>query len=247
MNKSSEIKDTKIRLSSNGTWFHEGIEITHQRTIDSFFRSISFKDGRYYLADGKTPVPFTVDDVAFFVKEISKDKDGFVIKISDSTTERLNISTVDVGKNNALYCLIQGSSLPAKFERKVYYELMKHLSTRDGYYGIKLGDKFYPIQSVAGAKIYEDETNTETKKETELFSKPRLKLIQSTKKKTKKDKKSKVRARVSKQSKKTSTGRAKKKVDKTPPRIHVSQKSKPKKHSSKKSKKKIKNRAAKKK
>ena len=56
------------------------------------------------------------------------------------------IGTVDVGTDHQLYCWIKSGSVKAKFERKVYYELMKKLTEKDGYYGLVLHDKFYPVQ-----------------------------------------------------------------------------------------------------
>lgn len=144
-----KMKMEKIRLSAEGVWFHDDVEITHQRTIDLMFKSIFLKNGDYFLSGEKKPVPVIVDDAAFFVRDISEKNGEFVIKISDATEEKLNVATLDVGSDNQLYCLIKSASVKAKFERKVYYELMKNLDQRDGYYGLVLKNRFYPVQSVS--------------------------------------------------------------------------------------------------
>lgn len=144
-----KLDTNNIRLDVEGLWFHEGVEITHQRTIDLLFKSVLVKNGKYFLSGEKKPVPFVVEDVAFFVRSISEKNGGFVLKLSDGTEEKLDVSTLDVGSDNRLYCFVKSGTTKAKFERKVYYELMKKLDQRDGYYGLVFKDKFYPVQSVS--------------------------------------------------------------------------------------------------
>lgn len=144
-----KLNTNNIRLDAEGLWFHEGVEITHQRTIDLLFKSVLVKNGKYFLSGEKKPVPFVVEDVAFFVRGISEKNDGLVVKLSDGTDENLDVSTLDVGSDNRLYCSVKSGTAKAKFERKVYYELMKKLDQRDGYYGLVIKDKFYPVQSAS--------------------------------------------------------------------------------------------------
>ena len=129
------LKTDKIRLSAEGVWYHDEVEITHQRTVDLLFKSIFLKNGHYFLSGEKTPVPVVVDDVAFFVRDISEKNSKYVLKLSDGREEKLDVSTVDIGVDHQLYCWIKSGSVKAKFERKVYYELMKKLTEKDGYYG----------------------------------------------------------------------------------------------------------------
>lgn len=147
-----KLNTDNIRLSAEGVWLHDDVEITHQRTVEMLFKSILVKNGKYFLSGEKKPVPFVVDDVAFFVKGISEKNGGLVLKLSDDSQETLVVSTLDIGPDNQFYCFIKSGSVKAKFERKVYYELMKKLDQRDGYYGLVLQDKFYPVQSVSQIK-----------------------------------------------------------------------------------------------
>ena len=118
----------KIRLSAEGVWYHGDVEITHQRTVDLFFKNIFLKNGCYFLSGEKNPVPVIVDDVAFFIRDISEKNNKYVLKLSDGSEEKLDVRTVDVGADHQLYCWIKSGSVKAKFERKVYYELMKKLT-----------------------------------------------------------------------------------------------------------------------
>lgn len=146
------MKFENIKITAEGVWLHEGVEITHEKTINLFKRSVYFKNGKYFLSGEKVPVPVEVEDVAFFVIGVANKHNEYWIKLSDGTEEKLDYASLDLGSNNALYCLIKDGKTPAKFERKVYNELMKHLDQRSGYYGLVVNGLFYPIQSVTQDK-----------------------------------------------------------------------------------------------
>ena len=150
----------KIELSKEGVWLHEGVEVTHARTVKVLFESVYYKNGKYYLSGEKVPVPIQVGDVAFFVRSLSKNKTGYKLKLSNGKEEHLDITSLNVGHANELYCRIQHGTTPAKFERKVYYELMKQLTQQDGYYGIVVDGRFYPVHSVKRAKEAEEALKT---------------------------------------------------------------------------------------
>ncbi|MBU0505088.1 MAG: hypothetical protein ABII18_07320 [bacterium] len=158
MTKTANYNKGTIRLSSEGIWYHEDVEITHKRTVALFNKSISVDEkGGYYLNCDKKPVSIVVDDVAFFVTGLTKNGNNYQIKLSDGTQEPLDVKTIDIGDANQLYCSIKDSNVKALFERKVYYELMKGLAVRDGYYGLVVEDLFYPLQSVEGVSVYKSQ------------------------------------------------------------------------------------------
>ena len=135
-----------IRLSSDRTWYHGDGEVTHKRTVDLFNKSVIFEKGRYFLTGEKKPVPIEVEDVAFFVKGLKTLKTEIVIKLSSGEEEVLDLTSLDITPENALYCVLNNGA-PARFERKVYYDLMKGLSKKQGYYGLELDGVFYPLSS----------------------------------------------------------------------------------------------------
>lgn len=141
----------KIKLKSDGLWYHGDTEITHKRTVELFYKSVLYKDGKYFLTGEKKPVPIEVEDVAYFVRSIKKKKQGFEITLSDGSKQELDITTIDMGLHNQLYCDVQNGA-PARFDRKVYYQLMKSLTVQNKYYGLEVDGVFYPLQSEADAK-----------------------------------------------------------------------------------------------
>jgi len=215
-NKERQLKKSgKIRLTGEGVWLHDGVEITHKRTVELFFKSVLYKKGKYFLTGEKVPVPITVDDVAIFVRGIKNRNGHVVLKLSNGLEENLDISSVDVGEGNQLYCLTQNGDVPAKFERKVYYELMKNLKEIDGYYGLEIGGLFYPVQSVKRAKELEAEEKLAKVKKTVKKVAVKKKVV---KKKVAKKKPAKKKAVKKKAPKKKP---AKKKAGKKSPKKKV--------------------------
>ena len=188
-----------IRLSSEGLWYHDGVEVTHERTVDLFFKSLTFHEGQYYLTGEKEPVLVDVEDTAYFIRGLDKNHAGYVVTVSDGTSEPLALSSLDTGAENQLYCRIHGKTHRAKFERKVYYELMKGLVERDGYYGLNLDGVFYPLKvqetSPVKKKIVKAKTKTATpvKTKTKKAIKKSVKKNVSTTRKKSQSKKSKKR------------------------------------------------------
>lgn len=175
---------THIRLSSEGVWYHDGVEVTHERTIALFFKSLIFRDGKYYLTGEKEPVAIEVEDTAYFIRGLDKNDKGYAVKISDGTSESLALSSLDTGTDNQLYCRVHDDNHRAKFDRKVYYELMKDLLERDGYYGLTVGGFFYPIKTkeiVAKALTKQNQT---IKSKKEKVEKSKKKVVKTKTKET---------------------------------------------------------------
>lgn len=155
-----------IHLSAEGVWSQGGEEITHERTQELFFKSILFKNGKYFLTGEKSPVEIKVEDTPYFVRSIGREDEGYTVKLSDGTSEALDLATLDVGGGNALYCRVKGGGLRAKFERKVYYEITKDLEERDGFFGLNVGGVFYPIRRKEEPKKIEKQESKIVKEKT---------------------------------------------------------------------------------
>ena len=145
------MKKQSITLTQDGIWLHGKDKVTHKRTISLFFKSVIFKKGKYFLTGEKKPVPIVVEDVAFFVKGLKSSQDGFILKLSNATEELLNKSSLFQNEDNILYCTLKNKA-PARFERKVYYELMQSLTKKQGYLGLVLDGLFYPLKKAKKEK-----------------------------------------------------------------------------------------------
>ncbi|UCD84598.1 MAG: DUF1285 domain-containing protein [Deltaproteobacteria bacterium] len=142
-----------LRFDKEGRWYHEGVEITHERTCKLFSRSLK-KDtrGRYLIAIGKEWSYVEVEDAPFLVKSLDyypsdKAEDAyFTILLNDGSTEALDLDTIRVGKDNVLYCQVKNGDYRGRFCRPSYYELARYIEfdpSSGGYYILLNGKRHY--------------------------------------------------------------------------------------------------------
>jgi uncharacterized protein len=147
---------TDLFLDKDGRWFHEGIEITHQRTCSLFSRSLTKgSDGRYYVRVGKEYAPVDLEDKPFVIKSVTIVTDSeescsmYRILLNDETEETLDPNTLTIGPDHVMYCTVKGSTVEARFLRSAYYQISAHveyIETEDRYVLPWKGHN-YPIHS----------------------------------------------------------------------------------------------------
>jgi hypothetical protein len=146
-------ENPSLRFDKEGRWYHEGVEITHERTLKLFSRSLrKNSQGRYLIAIGNEWSYVKVEDAPFLVKSLdyhsTTETEGayFTILLNDGSTETLDLKTLRVGKNNVLYCRVKKGEYRARFCRPSYYELARYIefdSSSEGYFIILNGKKYY--------------------------------------------------------------------------------------------------------
>lgn len=125
------IDDLPIRVTADGRWLH-GDEALHPRVAILFAKCLIPKEnGEYELHVGQQKSPVLVSDVGFFVRAMrvvmgeQGDIEEVQLKISDETSQLLDLGTMMMSSDNALYCRIQrhGFEVPCKFTAQQYHEL----------------------------------------------------------------------------------------------------------------------------
>lgn len=146
-----EYQGGEIRLDKMGRWYHDGVEITHQRTMELFHRSITKGEGGYFLEIGHERARIVVEDTPYMVRRVDVHDDRAVIRLTDGSEEDLDPGTLRVGNDNVLYCDVKKGEFPARFFQAAYYQLMLGLEeTADGY-AVRIGDRRWPIRMEDGA------------------------------------------------------------------------------------------------
>lgn len=127
-------KPPDLFLDKEGRWFHEGVEITHERTLRLFSRSLErHPDGTYRLKIGDESVPVYIEDTAFVVRSVAvqTDQQGipttYTLLLSDGEEESLNPETLEIGENNVMYCRVKNGYEKARLLRPAYYQLCSFL------------------------------------------------------------------------------------------------------------------------
>lgn len=130
-----------IRLTREGIWLADGLEITHAPTRDLFARSLAKDEAGYFLHIGFEMKRIEVEDTAYFVTQISgNSQDGFELTLNDQTKERLNAKTLRY-QPGRLTCTIknqEGSPEVAKFLRNPYWELLQNAQDIDGKFYLRI-------------------------------------------------------------------------------------------------------------
>lgn len=142
-------------IDREGRWLHEGVEITHERTVALFFRSLKRDpSGRYYIEVGPEQATVIVEDTPYVIRRVEESKssdgviEGFTVFLNDSTSEPLDMGSLEVGPDEVLYCSVKGGAFRARFLRAPYYHLAGHIEedAGTGGYCLRVGDRGYPIR-----------------------------------------------------------------------------------------------------
>lgn len=145
-------------LDKEGRWFHEGVEITHERTLLLFRRNLQRnQDGTYVLRIGLECAEVEVEDTPYTVKSVTvRGGDGgvpigYLLHLNDGTVEALAPETLTVTPDNVLYCTVKDSDARARFLRPAYYQLCAHLSgdaEREDVFWLPVGNRKVRISTV---------------------------------------------------------------------------------------------------
>lgn len=148
------VESGKISFRRDGNWYNDDDRIENPRIALLFSQSIRRNpDGGYYLQVAEERAPIAVEDTPYVVKDVEDRGDGLIVVTNDETREPLDPSTLEVGRDNVLYCRIKRGEFPARFLRSAYYHLSRHFLTEDGEnFSIVVGDRRYPIKISAAAR-----------------------------------------------------------------------------------------------
>lgn len=135
-----------ITLTAEGLWLHEGQEITHERSCALLFKSLYENNGQWFLSGDQQPVPVHIEDTPYFVRQLKKSSSAYELVLSDGSVEKLDPATLHFNTRDQPNCLVKKSCHAARLTRQVYYELMKDLVEREGYYGLLQDGVFYPLK-----------------------------------------------------------------------------------------------------
>ena len=134
-----------IFLDKEGRWFHDGVEITHLRTVELFSRSVCPDPaGGYRLQIGREWARIEVEDTPLMVREVAFRGERVELGLNDHSREFLDPATLRVGRENVLYCRVKTGRFPARFLRPAYYQLTSRIEQdQDGYFLQVDGRKHY--------------------------------------------------------------------------------------------------------
>jgi hypothetical protein len=145
-----KLRQSGIRLDSDGRFWHEGAEVTHHGMRAAFWRWVDRNpDGRWVLRlDDKRFVYLDVDDAPFVVRSARWEGDRAMMRLSDDSDEELDYASLHLGHSAAgeasglPYCMVKGR-FPAKISTLAWNTLAERID--DG--TLRAAGRAWPITS----------------------------------------------------------------------------------------------------
>ncbi|MGQ9655897.1 MAG: hypothetical protein ACUVXD_17700 [Thermodesulfobacteriota bacterium] len=155
-----EIAPCEIWVDVNGCWYYRGAEIVHRDIVELFYEHLEQDErGRYVIHWLGQRCYIEVEDTPFVVWEIStvegeNDTAGILLHLSDGKQEKMDPSSFWIGPGNVPYCRIRNGAFAARFSRKAYYQLVRHVEedAEKGVFYLRIGEERYPISNSSGQK-----------------------------------------------------------------------------------------------
>ena len=137
MQEAPRLSPFGLVLHHDGKWSHEGQPILNKRLREKFDRSVVYlaSQGKFVVQVGQFKGEIEVEEAAFFVRVLDLPKGE--LKISDGTTERLDVSTLHWSRiDGALLCKIgrpeSTGPVLARFDHSPHSELLLSIENKDG-------------------------------------------------------------------------------------------------------------------
>lgn len=138
-------------IDSDGHLWHEGAEFDDPGVLNLFMEKMErLPDGRCHVLCQGEECLITAEDVPYVIQDVEVHANAVLLKFPGGYEERLDPATLFVGPHNVLYAKVRGGAFTARFNRKSYLDLAKHIqydSHGDHFYLI-VDNKRYPIAGV---------------------------------------------------------------------------------------------------
>jgi len=116
-------RETTIRRSADGKWFHDGEPLEHDKLARAFDRWIErADDGRFCLKNEINWAYFELEGAPFFVRSVQVRDGKAELLLSSDRQVTLDPHTLREGPDGALYCDV-GPDLCARFDKHAAIQL----------------------------------------------------------------------------------------------------------------------------
>src|SRR5215208_1297583 len=107
-----------LSIDDEGRFRHRGELVTHSRTLEVLWASLSrTDDGRYLVRIGREQGYVQVGDAPFAVRGVTFEPSGPLAHLTDGSVEPLAPATLRVGADGVLRCLVKDGAHRARFTR----------------------------------------------------------------------------------------------------------------------------------
>jgi hypothetical protein len=150
-----------LSIDLEGRLCHQGEPITHRRTLEVLWGSLSrAPDGRYTVRVGREMGYVLVEDAPYGVRGVTfhegdagaagdaADAGWPTAHLTDGTREKLDPSTLSLDGAGILHCRVKAGLHRARFTRTAQVQLglaLEEVAGGAGQLALRLGDRTYPI------------------------------------------------------------------------------------------------------
>jgi hypothetical protein len=118
-----------FRIDREGTWHHEGVEVTHPGVLRNLYANLRAEGGHYHLQAGPFRVPVEVDDAPFVVlrAETLAGSGAIDLHLTDGSRERLRADTLILNARGIPYCRVKDGRYPARLSVAAWLQLAERV------------------------------------------------------------------------------------------------------------------------
>jgi uncharacterized protein len=141
-------RESTIRLSKEGRFFHEGAPVEHVGMHQAFASWLTRHpdDGRYILSNGYDWSYVTVEGAARFVRSVHSGEERLRVELLEGSELELEPSQLSVDAEGALWLRLPDNER-ARFTPAAQLELAPWLIEREGTTGIEVAGRFFGIRA----------------------------------------------------------------------------------------------------
>ncbi len=141
--------DSGMRIAADGTWFHDGREITRAAMVRAFASLLRREDdGRYFLVTPHYKQSIEVEDSAFMAVDVKQDGDALAFRLN---TDELILAGPDhcircAGDPDtpAVYLAVR-RGCEARLDRSTWLQLVELAGERDGTIAVSSQGVTFPL------------------------------------------------------------------------------------------------------
>ena len=150
------MESSEIKIDKEGIWYYKGAHMFRKDILCVFFEHLQIDEcGKYLIELNEERCYLDVEDTVFVVGAVYKTKlpdNGryqIDVLLSDDSYEKLEMSSLHIGKDNVLYCRVKEGKFAARFSRNSYYQLAEFIeqSENGSHFFINLNDEKFMINS----------------------------------------------------------------------------------------------------
>lgn len=116
----------RLRIDRDGTWLHEGEEVTHPGILGELRRNLGVDAEGHYVQAGRVRVPVEVEDAPYVISRVEPEGDAFIVTLNDASRERLAVETLRFDSAAVPYCRVKEGRFVARLSRAAAYQLLLH-------------------------------------------------------------------------------------------------------------------------